>query len=461
MYNISDLHLILLWKRRFKNSLSNYDKKEIPTRSVVKHYRYHQDGAVIVTVSLVLLFLLGFMGIALDFGHLFVVKTELQTAMDSCALAAAQELDGRIDARARAINAGMTAGNLNRVNFQSGTWSGRGKIVDTDITFKNAAYVATIDPVAAKYAQCQHTQSGVRMWLLQSMGAFSGTPAAFPNTQNVLALAVATRSSSQTTCPIPVALKPKAGGTAPNYGFQVGEWVTVFGDRVPNSGELGWYNLDGSTSANETKKELSEGGSCGTRIGDKLGTPGAQTAVDTPWNYRFGIYKNGDYDPNANHPDFSGYSYTPANWTSTVSINGNFHNSAWNGVRAAGSHASAANFITKRAAFASYDDTGTSLSAGDAITGLNLNSFKKLATPGIGGQHQQYGYGRRVAAVPVIDAASKVVDYACMFMLHPLSGPKDDGHLEFLGNAGDVASPCTTNGLPGGSAGPLVPVLVR
>jgi hypothetical protein len=33
--------------------------------------------------------------------------------------------------------------------------------------------------------------------------------------------------------------------------------------------------------------------------------------------------------------------------------------------------------------------------------------------------------------------------------------------LEFRGNAGAVGSPCTTNGLPGGSAGPLVPVLVR
>ena len=47
-----------------------------------------------VTVAFALLFLLGFMGVALDFGHLFVVKTELQTASDSCALAAAQELDG-------------------------------------------------------------------------------------------------------------------------------------------------------------------------------------------------------------------------------------------------------------------------------------------------------------------------------------------------------------------------------
>ena len=55
--------------------------------------RHRQQGAVIITVALLTLFLLGFIGFALDFGRLFVVKSELQTAMDSCALAAAQELD--------------------------------------------------------------------------------------------------------------------------------------------------------------------------------------------------------------------------------------------------------------------------------------------------------------------------------------------------------------------------------
>src|SRR6476619_4165322 len=80
-----------------------------------------QHGAVMVTVAFALLFLLGFMGVALDFGHLFVVKTELQTASDSCALAAAQELDGAADALTRATSAGRTAGNLNRTNFQGGT----------------------------------------------------------------------------------------------------------------------------------------------------------------------------------------------------------------------------------------------------------------------------------------------------------------------------------------------------
>jgi hypothetical protein len=42
-----------------------------------------------------------------------------------------------------------------------------------------------------------------------------------------------------------------------------------------------------------------------------------------------------------------------------------------------------------------------------------------------------------------------------------MSGPNDDVKIEVIGAASDPASPCTTNGLPGGAAGPLVPVLVR
>ena len=108
-----------------------------------------------------MLFLLGFMAIALDFGHLFVVKTELQTATDSCALAAVQELDGASDALIRASNAGMTAGNLNKANFQGAAAA----IVATDITFSDSligAYSHTFAPIAsAKYAKCAHTKSGM------------------------------------------------------------------------------------------------------------------------------------------------------------------------------------------------------------------------------------------------------------------------------------------------------------
>jgi Flp pilus assembly protein TadG len=46
-----------------------------------------QRGAVAIIVGLVLAVLMGFAGLALDVGHLYVEKTELQNAADACALA--------------------------------------------------------------------------------------------------------------------------------------------------------------------------------------------------------------------------------------------------------------------------------------------------------------------------------------------------------------------------------------
>lgn len=417
--------------------------------------RHRQHGAVLVTVALVMLFLLGFMGIALDFGRLFIVKTELQTAMDSCALAAAQELDGQSTALTRATSAGVTAGNLNNVNLQSPTWSGQGKITSADISFRDAAYVATTVAASAKYAQCQHTQSNIGMWLMQAMGAFSGNTADYPNTRQVSALAVATRTNAQSACPIPVAFKPKPGSTAPNYGLVVGEWVTlIMAQNAAAGGEIGWANLDGSNSASETEAEMN--GHCGTKVGDTLGTPGVQASIADAWNARFGIYKNSG-DPAVHHPDFTGYAYTTANWPSGKN--------AYNGTPGSDPTGTAQNFLTKRLAYASCADTGTKLKGAnscESLTGLSLNSFQKLAAPGnTTGGHRQYGASRRITLVPVINPAGQVMDYACMLMLQPLSIPMANTQLEFLGNASDPGSPCTSSGLPGGVAGPLVSVLVR
>jgi Flp pilus assembly protein TadG len=425
-----------------------------------------QRGAVIITAALFMLFLLGFIGIALDLGRAFVVRSELQSAVDSCALSAAQELDGTATALTRATSAGLTAGNMNRVEFQSATWAGRGQLVDAEITYRDAAYLVTATPANAKYAQCTHVQPNLPMWLMRAFSAFFGG-GPFPTTQNIAASAVATRASAQTACPVPLALKPKPGGTAPNYGFVVGEWVNLIvapGGAI--NGEVGWANLDGSNSASETVAELD--GSCGTEIGDTLGTPGVQTTAADNWNYRFGIYKNtGDPSQPTQRPDFSGYAYTATNWPG---VGGNPPSNAYNGATPPGAPLTAANFVTKRAAFASCADTGTRVTAGgppgtlscEGITGLSLNSFQKLAAPGnVAGGHRQYGTSRRLVVVPVVNGTSRVIDFACMFLLQPLSIPMTDVQLEYRGNAGVAGSPCTTNGLAGGTAGPLVPVLVR
>ena len=419
----------------------------------------NQRGAVIITVALLLLLLLGFVGFAMDFGRLFIVKSELQTAMDSCALAAAQELDLQPSAISRARSAGLTAGNLNRVNFQSASWRGQGQLVDTEITFRDPAYVSTIDPATAQYVQCQHVQPGVQMWLTRAIGAFSGDTANFPNTRNVMASAVATRAHGQTTCPLPVSMKPKAGGVSPNYGFTPGEWVTVLTSQatIPG-GYIGWANLDGSNSASETRVEMN--GKCGTRVNDILGTPGTQTTIAEDWNYRFGIYKKlPDFatDPSYMRPDFSGYGYTDHNWPPNPA-SPNIRN-AWNGTPYANPTGTAQNFATKRANFAAC---GTGVSNCESILSRTLNSMKALAASGNGSaSHGQWGSNRRIVTVPVTDSSNKVIDFGCMLMLQPLSIPMADVQLEYIGNASRQDSPCSFSGMPGGAAGPLVPVLVR
>src|SRR5688572_33349528 len=83
-----------------------------------------QKGAVLVLVGISIAVLIGFLGIVVDLGRLFVTKTELQSAMDACALAAAGELKPGVippdtQAIARAISAGITAGTRNRADLQS------------------------------------------------------------------------------------------------------------------------------------------------------------------------------------------------------------------------------------------------------------------------------------------------------------------------------------------------------
>ena len=401
----------------------------------------HQSGATIITFALLLILLLGFVGLALDTGRLYIVKSELQTAMDSCALGGAQELDGKANARTRATQAAVMAANLNRVNMQSATWDDQGKTVDADVEILNAERATAVSDAEARYVRCTHTQPAVASWLLKVMGLRQddgdGLPQKFAAQRSVLASAVATRGSAQSTCPIPVGLIAEPGSTGPNWGHTVGDWVIALSDTnskddslVP--GEMGWFNLDGSKAASITDAQLSEENNCDTEVSTEatLLTPGAKTSVAEQWNYRFGIYKTQAPTASANRPDMTGYAYTPDNW---AAMSGAY-----------------ADFLTKRAGYTPFPD---------AVKG----TFKSKATVA---DHRNYGYNRRIVLVPVLsyvaDRDYSVVDFACMLLLGPMKiYKKEDVYMEYLGNASEPDSPCTTGGKPGGVAGPLVPTLVR
>ena len=382
-----------------------------------------QHGAFLITFALFMLFLLGFMGIALDFGRLFVVKSELQTAMDSCALAAARELNGQDDSIVRARSAGMTAGNSNRADLQSV----QGQLTTADISFRDKDYLPSASPKDARYAECADTMSSIKLWLLHAMGAFSGDSATWSKTGTVGARAVATRGSGQGACPMPLGFKI-TNTTPPDYG-RIPTHPYTFNPKLKTV-DIDWANLDPESShdANETRLEV-DGRRCDIKVktGIDIGTPGNEATVVQIWNYRFGIYK-GAFDP-AHRPDFSGHIYP-------MDIN------AFNRYE---------DFKLQRLNF-------TRCGANPSDCGMQGGGFSTVATSV---QHKDFGADRRIVLVPFVNGAGTVQGFACMLMLQPMKIPVETVLLEYLGNANDPGSPCTTNGLAGGGNGPLVPVLVR
>ena len=412
--------------------------------------RHHQKGAVIVTVALAMLFLLGFMGIALDFGRLFIVKTELQTAMDSCALAAAQELDGSgQNALDRATRAGITSGNLNKVNFQ-GAAAG---IISDDVTFSDTltgAYSRTFLPAAnAKYAKCSHTKSGIAPWLLQAMGAFSGNTAVGA-AKSVQALGIASRVPSQSNCAIPVGLCKKS----PTY--QPGEWLAgAVNSGGAVTGQFRWLDFTGNGGgARELKDVLKGEGQCALPGNDTVtGKPGNNGSAAFAYNTRFGIYQGNDGPPTPpatdGIPDLTGYA-----WYSDTPLTQPPYPNKY------------PVFLTNRLTNAPYQVEGKSAD----ITGLKTvgNTY-----PGSLGA---VGADRRIVVAPIIDCASfdglgatgtlKIDSLACILLLHPIkngAGPASEKMwVEYLGLANDGKSPCSTIGLAGGPSGStLVPALVQ
>ena len=74
-----------------------------------------QHGSIVIFFVIMLPILLGTMGLALDIGKFYVIKSELQNAADSCALAAAYELDGTATQFTRANAAGLNLAAKNKV----------------------------------------------------------------------------------------------------------------------------------------------------------------------------------------------------------------------------------------------------------------------------------------------------------------------------------------------------------
>ena len=418
-----------------------------------------QRGAVAIMVGLSIAVLIGMIGLAIDLGRMFVIKTEMQNAADACALAAARELDGNTDALDRADDSGVLVGTRNRINLQDEA----APVTTASLTYSavlspNSSYQPSglANPATAKYAMCTLSRPNLGMLFMGVRG--------FGN-QTVGAYAVATLAPSQTTCAIPLGMcKPAGGSSTAPFGLVEGTWYSgKFGSGGGESltGSYNWIDFSPPAGgANELKDLLSGVGQCQLPpVGACVGEQGQKVGASDAWNTRFGLYK-GAYNLNNAPPDRTGLAYTvdglggadATTWPNPAPQN------AYSGTAISGA---TANYTTAEIAHSPYQGSDPA----DVISGGSVS----IATSA---QLAANGQQRRVALAPVVDCGQlgsgtpgcptqqvRILGYACVLMLKPIKGPTDVV-IEYLGQPNVANSPCGSYGLGGGS-GPLVPVLVQ
>ncbi len=436
--------------------------------------RARQRGAIALIVGLSLAVMIGFVGLAIDGGRLYLTKTELQNAADACALAASYELTGApfipVAAFTRADAAGVAVTQRNKVEFQ-GTAIPAG---DATITYSNSLSGGWVSsggaPANARYVRCVIQRTGITPYFMQVLGI---------GNQTVNALATASLAPAQTNCALPMALC--ATGPAPDYGYVKGNWYGMDfsesggGSNANYTGNFRWIDYDPSSTtpgcSGGGAQELAclirgtgqcnlpppIAGTCSTNGSSNptpgcVGQNGAISAIETAYNSRFGVYKNGAGQPNAidSPPDFTGNSYSTENWT--------LGRDAYSG-----SSGTTSNFRSARAA---------NLPASNPA-GVNPPFFSNPYNASTTATHASNGADRRVVIVPIVDCTNfsggqhaPVRSYACVLMLDPyrkVTGSNVVSRLEYLGRSNESGSPCASSGIAGNTAsqGPMVPALVQ
>ncbi|SIT50178.1 conserved hypothetical protein [Paraburkholderia piptadeniae] len=407
--------------------------------------RRGERGVVAIIVALTLAVLIGFAGIALDLGKLYIAKSELSNAADACALAAARDLTHAVSLDAPEA-AGMTVGASNRVLLQSENVA---LSVNSNVTFSRqfAGPYQTKDQFTAAdvpnigFVRCTVSRTGIANWFMQVVNAALGQSA-------VAATAVASTTQSQTTCALPVAVcKPAAGSP-----YNVGDWIPSKvggGQNGQMSGSFMWVAYPGAGTVPDMKAMLTGAGQCTLpTLGTQVGKPGNVQSMDGAWNTRFGIYQNpynGPPNPSG-VSDFTGYSY----WPTDPALLGTI--------------------IRGKNVFPDFRDNQranhTPYQGGLTVQGTTQSQTDYAS-----------GADRRLALVPMVDCASltggsqqaPILSWSCILMLHPMEKNNNGTmkgylYLEYRGDATDPATPCATQGIPGNTTagiGPMVPVLVQ
>jgi len=391
-----------------------------------------------VAVSFVILsiVLLGFIGLAVDAGRLYVSKTELQNAADACALAAAAALTGaNADQLTAAENFGIATGTRNLVGMQDVPVT---ITPDQDVTFSqtlDGAYVtasaATGNELNMHYARCTLTESNIPTVLIQVVNLLPGQNI---GAGTVRATAVASLEPSISNCALPLAIcKDDVEGQP------AGTWIKGVlqpGDDI--QGAFKWIEFPGYERNKDLAGLLAGAGQCDLNSSSTISShPGYIDSMLTAWNTRLGVYRPGGPAAADAPPDLTGWVYDPTTFPAQANA--------------------MPDFLAKRA-----QDTPKHQATAD----YKLPSPNNWATDA----QFQAGQDRRLVVGPIVDCpalasngTTNIRGWACYLMLNPVFNPGDTMYLEYRGLAENPSSGCVTSGAPGGptAGGPKVPTLVQ
>ncbi|HET9812661.1 MAG TPA: pilus assembly protein TadG-related protein [Sphingomicrobium sp.] len=250
------------------------------------------DGAVAPTIALSLAALIAAGGIAFDYARLASMDTELQSAADQAALAAATQLDGEANARARATAAAQNlVANLTYFANDGGT---NAVTVPTVIFYSDYnPDTGAKGPVASGDADANY----VLVTVGERTAKYALTPivAAF-NSGKITASAFATLDSAWCNLP-PFMMCAPTPGFNPDDHIGAGIHMIIGAPNTP--GNFGFLQTGFGTGAANLAKAIGWNGSAGGCVATRgMPTePGDKVSVRAAVNTRFDMSEGGQTCP--------------------------------------------------------------------------------------------------------------------------------------------------------------------
>jgi len=266
-----------------------------------RHLWRSEEGSVAPLVAISLFALIGAAGIGFDYARLAGLDTELQSAADHAALAAATQLDGKTGAQTRARTAAQGLVSNLALFANSGATA-----VDRTVTVSNAGVVFYQDKAKTIAATSDANAKFVEVTVDTKRAYYALTPVvAALSSADLSAKAFAGLGSAICKVPPVMICNPNEpiGNTNTNYVFDpssyIGDGIRLIGDGSYAPGNFGFLESALGNGANNLLKGLGWNNlpiDCQQITGVST-QPGLDAAVIDGLNTRFDVDANGNSCP--------------------------------------------------------------------------------------------------------------------------------------------------------------------